>query len=238
MEKIQLQTEARDTNTRTAKAVYRQGFIPAELYGHKVENVHLSVNQIEFQKVLRKAGESTIIELQLPGGDMRNVLIQDVERHYLSSDPIHVDFYEVKMTEKLTATIPIEFNGESHAVKALGGTLVKVLNEVEVECLPGDLPHQFDVDISVLKSFDDQILIKDLKVSDKVEIKADVEEVVATVQPPRDMAAEEAANAQMDEAAAVAAAVGPEPEGSAGAAVADGAAAPASGDAKAEEKKE
>jgi large subunit ribosomal protein L25 len=211
MEKIQLKTETRDINTRTAKALHRQGLIPAELYGHKVDNIHLSIDQIEFEKVLRKAGESTIIELQLPDGGSRNVLIQDVERHYLTTQPVHVDFYEVKMTEKLTATVPIEFEGESHAVKALGGTLVKVLSEVEVECLPGDLPHQFDVDISVLKSFDDQITVKDLKVSDKVEIKADPDEVVATVQPPRDVEAELAPD--VDEAAAVAAAVGPEPEG-------------------------
>ena len=213
MEKLQLKAEQRDTNTRTAKALYRAGLIPAELYGHNVKNVHLSVEQIEFEKVLRKAGESTIIELQLPDGGARNVLIQDVERHYLSSQPIHVDFYEVKMTEKLTAKIPLEFVGESAAVKALGGTLVKVLNEVEVECLPGDLPPQIEVNIDSLKTFEDQITVSDLKVSDKVEVKADPEEVVATVQPPRDMAAEEAANAEMDEAAAVAAAVGTEAAG-------------------------
>lgn len=212
MEKIQLKTSAREINTRNAKAVYRQGMIPAELYGNNVQNVHLSIDQIEFEKVLRKAGESTVIELELPDGGSRNVLIQDVERHYLSTQPIHVDFYEVNLKEKLTATVQIEFTGESLAVKALGGTLVKVLNEVEVESLPTDLPHQIDVDISVLNTFEDQILVKDLKVSDKVEIKADPEEVVATVQPPRDMAAEEAANAEMDEAAAVAAAVGPEPD--------------------------
>ena len=208
MEKIQLKTEQRDTSTRTAKPLYRAGLIPAELYGNQVENVHLSVNQIDFEKALRKAGESTIIELLLPNGDVRNVLIQDVELHYLSSQPIHVDFYEVKMTEKLTATVAIEFIGESHAVKAMGGTLVKALNEVEVECLPGDLPHQFDVDISVLDNFDKQILVKDLKVSDKVEIKADPEEMIATIQRPRDMEAELAPTE--DEAAAVAAAVGTE----------------------------
>ncbi len=225
MEKIQLKTEPRETNTRSAKALYRKGMIPANLYGHNVANVHLSLNQIEFEKALRKAGESTIIELQLPGGDSRNVLIQDVERHYLTTHPIHVDFYEVKMTEKLTATIAIEFTGEAPAVKVLGGTLVKVLNEVEVECLPGDLPHQFDVDISVLDNFDKQITVKDLIVSDKVEIKAEPDEVVATVQPPRDMEAELAPD--VDEAAAVAAAVGAD----------DDAAAPADGDAK-EDKKE
>lgn len=210
MEKIQLKTELRDTEHRTAKALYREGLIPAELYGHKVQNAHLSINQIDFEKVLRKAGESTVIEIAMPDGGIRNVLIQDVERHYLSNAPIHVDFYEVKMTEKLTATVQIEFTGESHAVKALGGTLVKVLTEVEVESLPGDLPHQFDVDISSLNTFEDQILVKDLIVSDKVEIKADPEEVVATVQPPRDMEAELAPD--VDEAAAVAAAVGPEPD--------------------------
>ncbi|HEX3099633.1 MAG TPA: 50S ribosomal protein L25 [Patescibacteria group bacterium] len=216
MEKVQLKTELRETNNRTAKPLYRQGLIPVELYGHNVANVHLSVNQIEFEKVLRKAGESSIVELVLPDGGIRNVLIQDVERHYLSTAPIHVDFYEVKMTEKLTATVQIEFTGESHAVKALGGTLVKALNEVEVECLPGDLPHQFDVDISVLDNFDKQILVKDLIVSDKVEIKADADEMVATVQPPRDMEAEEANNV-VDEAAAVAAVVGAEPDAAEGA---------------------
>jgi large subunit ribosomal protein L25 len=223
MEKILLKTETRDTEHRTAKALYRNGLIPAELYGHNVKNLHLSLNQIEFEKVLRKAGESTIIELQLPEGGARSVLIQDVERHYLTSAPIHVDFYEVKMTEKLTATIPIEFIGEAPAVKVMGGTLVKVLNEVEVECLPGDLPHQFDVDISVLDNFDKQITVKDLKVSDKVEIKAEDDEVVATVQPPRDVEAELAPD--VDEAAAVAAAVGPEPD------------AAAEGEAKEEDKK-
>ncbi len=209
MEKLQLQTEAREMSKfRDAKHLYRKGLIPGNLYGNNVANVHVGINQIEFEKVLRKAGESTLIELMLPDGGMRNVLIQKVDRHYLTSRPIHVDFYEVKMSEKLTATVQIEFIGESHAVKALGGTLVKVLSEVEVECLPGDLPHQIDVDISVLKTFDDQITIADLKVSDKVEIKGEQEEVVAKVQEPRDMEAELAP--EVDEAAAVAAAVGPE----------------------------
>lgn len=227
MEKILLKTEQRETNTRSAKNLQKAGLMPAELYGNNIQNIHLSVDQIEFEKVLRKAGESTIIELQLPEGGSRSVLIQDVDRHYLTSQPIHVDFYEVKMTEKLTATIPIEFTGESSAVKVLGGTLVKVLTEVEVECLPGDLPHQFDVDITVLDNFEKQITVADLKVSDKVDIKAEDDEVVATVQPPRDMEAE-LANDVVDEAAAVAAAVGPEPE----------AGAEGEAEAKSEDKKE
>ncbi len=190
MEKILLKTEIRDPKTDLAKNVKKNGMMPAELYGHNVTNVHLSLQQGEFEKALRKAGESTIIELNLPDGSTRNVLIQSVQRHYLTSAPIHADFYEVKMSEKMTATIPLEFVGESHAVKALGGTLVTTLSEVEVECLPGDLPHTIEVDISGMKTFEDTITVKDLKVSDKVTINAESEELVAKVQQPRDMEAE------------------------------------------------
>lgn len=209
MEKIQLKTKQRELNTRNSKNLTREGQIPAELYGHNIDNLHLALNQIEFEKALRKAGESTIIELQLPDGGMRNVLIQDVQRHYLSGQPIHVDFLEVSMTEKLTATVQIEFIGEPDAVKVLGGTLVKVLSEVEVECFPIDLPHNFEVNVDALKTFDDILEVKDIPHSDKVTILTDENEVIAKVQPPRDMEAEEAAS-QIDEAAAVAAAVGPE----------------------------
>lgn len=207
MEKIQLKTTARNLENRSAEYLYKQGLIPAELYGHKVPNTHLAINAIEFDKVLRKAGESTVIEVMLPDGKTANALIQDVQSHYLTTKPIHVDLYAVNMTEKLTATVAIEFIGESDAVRVLAGTLVKVLSEVEVECLPGDLPSHFEVDISVLKNFDDAIMIKDIPVSDKVEIKGEPDEMIAKVQAPRDMEAEDA-SAPVDEAAAVAAAVG------------------------------
>jgi len=208
MEKIQIQSKTRDSKTDIVKKLRQQGMIPAELYGHNVPNVHLSLDQNTFEKVLRKAGESTIIELIDPDGKTRNVLIHDVQKHYLTSQPIHVDFYEVKMTEKLTATVELQFIGESKAVRELGGTLVKVLTEIEVECLPADLPSHIEVDISSLQTFDNDILVKDLKVSDKVTVKAEPEEMVAKVQPPRDVEAELAE--EIDEAAAVAAAVGPE----------------------------
>lgn len=190
MEKFQIEAVTRDPKTSPSRKLQAQGQIPAELYGHGIPNLHLSINQNEFEKVLRKAGESTIIEIKAPDGSIHNVLIHDVQRHYLNSSPVHVDFYEVKMTEKLTAHVALEYLGESDAVKVLGGTLVKVLSEVEVECLPADLPHNLEVDISQLATFDNAILVRDLKVSDKVTIKTDLEETVAKVQPPRDVEAE------------------------------------------------
>ena len=123
MEKLQLQSKIRELTAEShPEKLRKQGFIPAELYGRNIPNIHLSVSANEFAKVLRKAGESTIIELVTEDGKTHNVLIHDVQKHYLTSDPIHVDFFEVSMTEKLTATVPLEFVGESMAVKSLGGT--------------------------------------------------------------------------------------------------------------------
>ncbi len=190
MEKFQLKATTRKDAARGNNKLRESGVIPAVLYGNKLANVNLAINQIEFEKLFRKAGESTIVELAMEDGKVHNVLVQDVQKHYLTSSPIHVDFYEVSMTEKLTATVAIEFINEAPAVKALGGTLVKVLNEVEVQCLPADLPHNIEVDISVLKTFEDTLSIKDLKISDKVEILGDADDLVVKVQPPRDIEAE------------------------------------------------
>lgn len=189
MEKFELKAVVRKAD-ESAAVVRAQGMIPAELYGHNVQNVHVAVSANEFEKVLRKAGESSIVSLVVEGLGTRNVLIQDVQSHVVKSNPMHVDFLEVSMTEKLQTTVALEFVGESQAVKGLSGTLVKVLDEVEVECLPGDLPHNLTVDISTMAGFDDVVLVKDIAVPAGVTVLTDSEETVAKVQPPRDMEAE------------------------------------------------
>jgi large subunit ribosomal protein L25 len=193
MEKFQLQASVRDLATATPNALRAQGLLPAELYGHGIPNAHVTVKLNEFEKLLKKAGETSIVELVIDGGKVHNVLIHDVQRHYLKNGPIHVDFFEVSMTEKLTATVPLEFIGEAMAVKSLGGTLLKALTEVEVECLPMNIPHNFVIDISSLATFDDSIFVKDIKHDADVAILTDGEEVIAKVQPPRDVEAELAA---------------------------------------------
>lgn len=204
MDKVQLKTVARELKGRDSRHLYKQGLVPAELYGYNTENTHVAINEIEFEKLLRDAGESTIIELILPDGQTKNVIIQDVQNHYLTTKPIHVDFYAVNMTEKLTTGVAIEYVGESEAVKTLGGTLVTMITEVEVECLPTDLPSGFEVDISKLKTFDDILTVADIPRSDKVEIKADPEEPIAKVQEPRDVEAELAEDAVSEEEAVAA----------------------------------
>lgn len=190
MEKLELRALIRKETGRQISKLRKQGLIPAVLYGKKIQNINLSVNAGDFEKLLKKAGESTIIELITEDHQKHSVIIHDVQYHFLKSHPIHVDFYEVSMTDKLKAHVSLEYVGESKAVKTLGGVLVKLLNEVEVECLPGDLPHKIEVDISNLNTFDDAIHVKDLKVSSKVRVLTSGEETVAKVQPPRNVEAE------------------------------------------------
>ncbi len=190
MDKVQLASTSRDIKTSFPEKIRKEGLIPAVLYGHNVKNQALTVNLGEFEKALRKAGESTIIDLKTDDGKVHPVLIYEVQYHYLTSRPIHADFYEVSMTEKLKAKVVLDFIGEAKAVKELGGVLMKNLNEVEVECLPADLPHSIIVDISKLVTFQDSINVKDLPVPAKVKMLTGGDETVAKVQQPRDVEAE------------------------------------------------
>lgn len=189
MEKIQLKTKKRDLKSNLKK-LRAHGEVPAVLYGHNVKNVSLVITKTDFEKTLKKAGESSIIDLLTDGSKIHPVLIHDIQYHYLTNEPIHVDFYQVSMTEKLKAKVTLEFIGEAPAVKTHGGVLVKVLSDVEVQCLPADLPHNISVDISALVEFSSTIHVRDLKVTEKVQILTPDDETVAKVQPPRDIEAE------------------------------------------------
>jgi len=161
------------------------GAIPGILYGRGIENEMLWVSRRELNRIREEAGESTIFKLKLENGEERNVLIKEIQRDILNGKPTHVDFYQVRMDEKIEATVELDFVGESSIVKELGGILIKNMDEIEVKCLPGDLPPKIEVDISRIKSFEDYIYVKDLPVSEKVEILVDPENVVAMVSEPR-----------------------------------------------------
>lgn len=159
--------------------------IPAVLYGKEIENVLVRIKNKDFQDIYSQVGESAIFKLSLEGKDERNVIVKEVQRDILDGRPIHADFYQVRMDEEIEAMVEVEFIGEAPTVKDLGGVLVKNVDEIEVKCLPGDLPPKIVVDVSRLKTFDDYIYVKDLKVSEKVELLIDPETVVAMVSPPR-----------------------------------------------------
>lgn len=184
METISLSATKRTVKGKATSKLRSAGILPGVLYGHNTKATDIELDSREFGKAFKQAGESTLVNLSVDG-KTQPVLIQEVQNHYLTDQPIHVDFYAVNMNEKLKAKIPLHFVGESAAVKNLGGTLVRNLNEVEVECLPADLPHAIEVDISALATFENVINVKDLNVSSKVQILANPDEMVVTVAAPR-----------------------------------------------------
>jgi large subunit ribosomal protein L25 len=158
----------------------RDGFIPAVFYGPKEETTSIAISAIEFKKVWREAGESSVITLKGQDGE-HEALIQEVDTHPVSGAPRHADFYVIEKGKKVQVNIPLEFEGTSPAVKDLGGLLVKVLHEVEIEAMPKDLPHDLKVDISTLATLDSQILAQDLKLPAGVTLITNPEEVVAAI---------------------------------------------------------
>ena len=168
---------------KKVKSLRLQGLIPAELYGHGVKNLHLAVSAREFLKVFKEAGENTIVNLQIQGGE-KPVLIHEIKTNYLSGEIDHIDFYEVRLYEKIKARIPLEFTGEAPAQKSKGGVLNKAMSEIEVEALPGDLPHRFTLSLESLDDLNKSLYVKDIKVSPNVRILVDPETVIVTVTEP------------------------------------------------------
>lgn len=176
---MQLTVEKRDT-AKKAALVRREGMLPAVIYGRSEESTPISLSRKEFEKVYRTAGSSTVITLTGLGDD-KSALIQDVEFHAVSGEPLHADFYAIEKGQSVTVSVPIEFEGTSAAVKDLGGILVKVMHELEMEVQPKDLPQAIHIDISALKTLDDKIFVGDLKLPASAKISVPMDEVVAMV---------------------------------------------------------
>ncbi|MBA3550891.1 50S ribosomal protein L25 [Patescibacteria group bacterium] len=158
----------------------QEGKIPAVFYGPKEETTSITIKEIDFKKVWREAGESSIIVLK-GDAEEHEALIQDVDTHPVSGAPRHADFYVIEKGKKLQINVPLEFTGTSEAVKSLGGILVKVLHELEIEAMPKDLPHDLTVDISALATIDSQILAQDIKLPAGVTLITGPEDVVAAI---------------------------------------------------------
>jgi large subunit ribosomal protein L25 len=185
MSDYKLKASKRELTGSAVESLRKEGLIPTVVYGKGKENLNLTVNKIEFNKVFSKTGENTLIDLEVEGMGMKNVLAKEVQFHPVTDEPIHIDFYEVKMDEEIETEVPLKFVNESPAVKDLEGTLITNKTEVTVKCLPANIPHEIEVDISKLATFEDSIQAKDLKIPAKVELLMDPEETIALVNPPR-----------------------------------------------------
>lgn len=182
---ITLKAEKREVFGKKTNKLRRGGLIPAELYGRGIANLHLTIPEKDFSKVYEEAGEHSVLNLEVDG-QSHPVLIHEVQENPLKQEIISIDFYEVRMDEKVKAHVPVEFEGEAPAVKEKEGVLIKNMDEIEVEALPADLPHSITVDLSGLTELDQSIYVRDLAKSDKYEYVIEGETVVMSVTAPKE----------------------------------------------------
>ncbi len=180
----QLKAEARQALGKKAHSLRKKGFLPAVLYGEKIESKPIAIVLRDFEKAYVSAGESSLITLEYEE-NKHPVLIHGVAYDPVQGNPIHADFYAVRMDKEIRTKVPLVFAGESPAVKNEGGILVKAVQELEVEALPANLPHELSVDISLLAALESQLTVKDISSPSGVRILADPGEVVAVVEAPR-----------------------------------------------------
>ena len=183
-QKYSLSANTRSVIGRKVKKLRQQGLLPAIVYGAGKEPAPISLNGQDFNKISKEAGSSSLIELTL-SDEKVNVIAQEPQFDPTTGSLIHVDLMRVRMDKKIRTEIPLEFTGESVAVEQEKGTLVTPYDNLEVECLPSNLVPEITVDISALKTFDDQIKVSDIKVPEGIEILAEPEDVIALVEPPR-----------------------------------------------------
>jgi large subunit ribosomal protein L25 len=182
---LELKADKRELIGKKVKQLRQQGLIPAVIYGRKLKPIALAVDFKEFRKKILKSehGLNQIFSLKLGQDKSIHAITQSLQKDALTDNILHIDFKQVVMDEKMKTKVPVELTGIAIGVKEEEGVLVHGLRELEVRCLPGDIPDKFVVDVTKLK-INESIHVSDLKVSDKVEVLAEPSEMVATVSPP------------------------------------------------------
>ena len=179
---LSIQAEKREIKGKKTKNLMQQGILVGILYGPKIKNINIQLKLKDFEKAYKEAGESSLISLKI-GNDKYSVLIYELKRDPITGNPVHVDFYQPILTKEVSTWVPLVFEGESLAVKDLGGTLIKETQEIEVRALPEKLPHEIKVNISRLNTFEDEILVKDLDLPEGVKVEKDPDDIIALVTP-------------------------------------------------------
>lgn len=185
MATLELKAEKREVTGRSVKHLRSEGLIPAVVYGYGQETTHLQIEEKALHKVLREAGTYQLIALKVGNSKPQMTLARDIQRDVLRYDYLHVDFYAVQMDQKVTAQVPLILIGEAPAVQDLGAILTQGLDELEIECLPGDLISSIEVSVDGLVEFNDTVSVSDLSLPDTVTVLSDPESMVAKVEPPQ-----------------------------------------------------
>lgn len=185
MPEIKIKAQKREITGRKVKQLRSQGLIPANVYGKKIKSLAVSLDKDEFEKAYKKAGETEVVSLLVEGEkEERPILIQNLQVNPVTEESLHVDLRQIILTEKVTAKIPVEIEGEAPATQQKLGILIQTVSEIEIEALPMDLPEKFVVDVSKLVNVGNEVKVKDIKVDrSKVELKVEEDLVVAKIEP-------------------------------------------------------
>jgi large subunit ribosomal protein L25 len=184
---LELTLDAREAQGKANKRLRREGFVPGVVFGKGEGSTPVQLDAKAFEVLYRAAGRTSIVRLTLPGDRaIKSAFIKSVQRHPISGKALHVDFYVVNLKQEMESEIPLVFFGEAPAVEETGGTLLTSLNAIHVKALPGDIPHQIDVNVATLVNLDVAIHVRDLSLNrDAVTVLTDPDELVAKVLPPR-----------------------------------------------------
>jgi len=178
MEKIKMPAKKRELTGKKAKNLRREKWILGNIYGRDVDSLSVMVEEPVFKQTFHKAGETGLIEVAIEGEAPRSVLVKDVQKDVVSGAILHVDFYQVNLKEKITTIVPLTFIGEPEMIKQGEAILLTIISELEVECLPADIPSELTVEIGNLADFEQVIAVKDIPVPADIEVKTDPDEVV------------------------------------------------------------
>lgn len=214
MNALVLEASKRDQSQKN-KSLRASGLVPAVYYGRGQSNIALQINYQNFRKIFTKAGENTIVELSVDGKNIP-VLIHEVQNDPISDEVSHVDFIHVDMKQEVTTTVKVIIVGESPAVKNLNGILDQQKHEIKIKCLPKDLIHSVEVDVSSIVDFHTSIHVKDLKVPGTIKVLDNPEDTVVTATPQK-VEKEETPAAPVAAEAGAAPAAGATPEAGAAA---------------------
>ncbi|MBI3070239.1 MAG: 50S ribosomal protein L25 [Candidatus Levybacteria bacterium] len=231
MKRPKLTVEKRSVFGKKVKKLRREGILPANIYGKDIKSLAVQLKDKEFETVFKEAGETGLVDIAV-NGEVKPVLIHNVQIEPLSNQYLHADFYQVNLKEKIKAMVPVVAVGEAKAVIDKVGIVLQPLSEIEVEALPEDLPEKIEVNVEKLAALDEQITVSGLKAPEEVEILTDPAQVVVKIaalvsKEAEELAAQEAAAAEAAKAEAAPAE---------GVTPAEGAAPPAEGEVKPETK--
>jgi len=188
---MQLKASPRQPLGKRSRRMLREGKLPAIVYGHNTEATPITLDKLEFQKVFVKSGRTQLVDLVLDGDRTEKVLVREIQTHPRRLGPIHVDFYQVNLQEKIEVEVPVHLVGESAPVKSGDGDILQPLHSIRVECLPSDIPSEFEVDISPLEEIEAELRVSDIKVPSGVTVLDSPEDLVVKIVHKRELKVEE-----------------------------------------------